>query len=338
MPLERIQSYLVLPSKNQDDQPEVSGIEISPTDGVYPMLFRVYERAPIECDIDIVFRPDANGQQNNESRDLLVEFVRDPSVDKGRLVASHLQSVTTHRSGSGLLFIMKGSVGPDHHLVISRFPADQGVIAQGTAQGLSVEFLDQVFMKSAKAYKSAIYVSDSLQGGFWEGQAIDRQITGSREISDYWIIDFLASALRTTGPAGTKRLAVALRKATRSVEELGIRQELIAFATLLHGQDGNLRSVNQLAATFGISDDARTALETGFPRPDLMNEIFQFDSEEFQRHAPYRSVELDNGALLIAEEVNFGEVFRQQELDGGQRRVRYVTEGRVVDERLRKLK
>jgi len=111
-----------------------------------------------------------------------------------------MQSVTTNRSGIGLMFLMKGTVGPRHQLVITRFPADQGVIAEGTAQVLTIEFLDRVFMKSAKAYKSAIYVYDSAEVGFWEGRAVDRQITGSREASDYWIFDFLESALRTAGP------------------------------------------------------------------------------------------------------------------------------------------
>lgn len=69
-----------------------------------------------------------------------------------------------------------------------------------------------------------------------------------------------------------------------------------------------------------------------------MDEVFQFDTEEFQLHAPYRHVELDNGAVLIAEEVNFGDVFQRQELNDAERRVRFVTEGRVVDEKLRKLK
>lgn len=223
MPIERIYSYLVLPTKNEEEQPVVSGVEISPADGVHSLLVSVFERAHAECDIEIVFRPDADGQQNNEIRDLFVEFTRHPSVANGRSLASHLQSVTTHRSGIGLMFLMKGTEGHNHQLVISRFPADQGVLARGTAQGLSVEFLQQVFMKSAKAYKSAIYVSDSLVGGFWDGRAVDRQITGSREISDYWIIDFLASALRTTGPAGTKRMAIALREATRAAEGLGTR-------------------------------------------------------------------------------------------------------------------
>jgi hypothetical protein len=88
----------------------------------------------------------------------------------------------------------------------------------------------------------------------------------------------------------------------------------------------------------GLSEPARGALEESFPRVDLMDEVFQFDREEFQRHAPYRAVELDNGGLLIAEDARFSEVFHEQVVNQAEGRVRYVTEGRVVDESLRKKK
>jgi hypothetical protein len=42
--------------------------------------------------------------------------------------------------------------------------------------------------------------------------------------------------------------------------------------------------------------------------------------------------------VLIAEDARFGDVFQRQMLDEAQNRVRYVTEGRVVDESLRKTK
>jgi hypothetical protein len=67
-----------------------------------------------------------------------------------------------------------------------------------------------------------------------------------------------------------------------------------------------------------------------------MEEVFEFDRAEFERHAPYRAVELDNGGMLIAEDARFGEVFREEVLNVAESRVRYVTEGRVVDERLRR--
>ncbi len=335
MPIEVIHSFLVHPAKHAEESPEISGTQIPRHGRLYEMLTEVFTRAPKECNIEIVFRPDVEGRQKNECRDLLVAYVEKPGIDNGRAVAAKLQNVTTHRSGLGLLFLTKGMVDTDHVLVISRFPADQGIIAQESARDLSVQFIERVFMKSAKAYKSAFYVSDSLGGGFWDGKAIDRQISGPRELSDYWIREFLFSELRTTGAAGTKRLAVALREAIRSASELGVRQELISCVGVLRGRHGQQISTRQVVEQLGLSQEAILTLEHAFARSDLMNEFFQFDRTEFEKHAPYRAVELDSGGLLIAEDSRFEEIFERQDLNVSDGRVRYMTEGRIIDERLR---
>jgi hypothetical protein len=228
------------------------------------MLTRLFELADEECDVEIVFRPGEGGRQQNECRDLMVAYAADPSIQAGRLLAGRLQAVSTHRSGLGLLFLMKGEENGKHRLVVSRFPADQGVIAHENAQRLSVEFVERVFMKNSKAYKSALYESESLERGFWDGHAVDRQISGSRELSDYWIREFLASELRTTGPAGTRRLAIAIRDGIRSVQELGVRQELIAAVSLLRGQPGRRRSAREIVEQLGLSQPAVQAVEAGF--------------------------------------------------------------------------
>ena len=45
-------------------------------------------------------------------------------------------------------------------------------------------------MKSKTSYKAVLYRHSSLQGGFWSGRAIDRQLnTLSGEPSNYWIND-----------------------------------------------------------------------------------------------------------------------------------------------------
>lgn len=282
MQIERIHSYLVHPAKNADAQPEISGTQIPRRGSLYAMLNGVFNKAHKECDVDIVFRPDKDGQQQNECRNLVITYAQDPRIDNGRQLAKRLQSVSTNRSGLGLLFLIKGKVDRNHQLVISRFPADQGVVAQEQVQKLSVEFIERVFMKNTKAYKSALYSSDSFKRGFWDGRAVDHQISGYRELSDYWIREFLASELRTTGPAGTKRLAVALCSAIKSVGELGIRQELISAVSLLRNRHGQRQSARQLVEQIGLSPPAATALEDAFPRIELMDEIFQFDRDEFQ--------------------------------------------------------
>lgn len=338
MPLQRIHSFLVHPAKHADEQPAIRGTNIPRRGPFFEMLNGVFARAPEECDIDIVFKNNDGGQQQNDCRDLLIAYVQDPTLANGRAIASRLQSVTTHRSGLGLMFLMHGQEGDTHTLVAARFPADQGVIAHESPREFSLEFVERVFMKNSKSYKSVVYSSDSLERGFWDGRAVDRQASGPRELSDYWIQEFLLSELRTTGPAGTKRLAVALRTAITESQELGVRQDLISAAGLLRNQHGRRRSARQLIEQIGLSPEATAALESAFPRHDLLDETFEFDAQEFLRQAPYRAVELDNGGLMIAEDNRFAEVFRRDDNALPDGRARYVTEGRVVDERLRKQK
>lgn len=338
MPLTHAHSYLVHPAKGVDPQPPISGTAVPATGALRRMLTDLFERAPGECTIPIVFAPDENGDQNNPCRDDIEAYARQPRVDLGRTVAERLQAVTTHRSGLGLLFLLRGSHAPGREsFIVSRFPADEGVVAQENAGNLSVEFIERVFMKNSKAYKSVHFRTADLRAGFREGTAIDKQLSGPRDLSDYWITDFLRSELRTTGPAGTRRLAEALRSAVKSAPSSGLKQELVSAAHLMRGQDGATRSARAIIRRLGLSDQATEAIESAFPRRDLIDEAFRFDREEFERHATYRTVELDNGALLTAEDSRFSDIFQVERLVA-ENRARYSTEGEVVDQRLRKTK
>ncbi len=334
--IEAIHSFLVHPAKHQEEQPEISRSIIEATGQLYSMLQAVFERAPEECDIDIVFCSNKSGEQQNDCRECLVAYAQNPTLSNGHALAIRLQRVTTHRSGMGLLFLMKGNLNGTHAIVVSRFPADQGILAEEHEEDLTVEFIERIFMKNAKAYKSAIYTSDSLEVGFWVGKAVDRQISGPRELSDYWIREFLSSELSTTSAAGTKRLALALRNAVKMTQNLDIRRELVSVATLLRGHDGRTSSARGFIERLGLTEPAVTALESAYIRPDLMDETFRFDSEEFDKHAHYRAVELDSGAMLVAEDADFDRVFSSEILSTAEKRIRYTTEGKIVDERLRR--
>lgn len=338
MPLEIAHSFLVHPSRGVEEPPTISGAALPTRGRVFDMLQEIFAKAEQECNIDIVFRLDENGEQNNPSRDRLVAYLARPGVPEGRAVAEGLQSVTTHRSGLGLLFLLKGKVGRDHHLIAARFPADQGVLAEENADRLTVEFIEKVFLRDARAYKSALFTTDSLAHGFWDGRAVDRQISGPRELSQYWISDFLQAELRTTGPAGTKRLAVALRSAIQRTADVEIRRELMSVADLVRTRHGRNVSAARIVRNLGMSEPAASLLRAAFPSPELMDETFRFDRDEFDRHVAFRVVELDNGGVLIAEAARFGEVFKREPLRVAEDRVRYTTEGKVVDDRLRKNK
>lgn len=336
MPIESLHCYLVHPSKGEEEQPEIRGASVPLRGKLFQMLNRMYEEAETECDIEIVFRPSLDGSQANPCRDLLLDYLRDPSMEPGTAIAGRLQRVTTHRSGLGLLFLAAGQVEPSHRLLLARFPADQGIIAHEREHRIDVEFLERVFMKSAKAYKSAVYSTRSVDAGFWDGRAADRQINAAREISLYWIHEFLDSELRTTAAAGTKRLAVALREAIRQAPDASVRGELLSAAQLVRGKAGQTISPQSMAEDFSLSPSTVEQLMGSMPRPELFEERFRFDREEFERHVTYRLVELDNGAILMAASTSFDSVFEQVPLAPEKGLVRYATEGRVVDEQLRK--
>jgi hypothetical protein len=337
MPIERVHSFLVHPGKHIDPPPPISGTSV-PRGKLFSMLEALFEKSTDDCDTDIVFRPDEHGQQQNEARELLVNYVRQPSIRTGRAMASRLQEMSTKRSGLGLFFLLGAKVGRAHAVMLSRFPADEGIVAKENADDLDVEFIERIFMKNAKTYKCAVYSSESLDRGFWDGRAVDRQVTGVAELSHYWIRDFLASELRTTSAAGTRRLAQALKSAIDSAPTEEVRQELVAATTVLRGQHTHRGSASYFVNRLRLSDPAKDALRAAFPRPELMEDSFEFDRAEFDKNIAFRAVELDNGGMMVAEAARFDQIFRPQPLDGANGATRYTTEGLVVGDRLRKKK
>jgi hypothetical protein len=234
-----------------------------------------------------------------------------------------------------LLFLIAGKEGKDHKIVISRFPTDNAVYVDENPRALTVEFLERVFMKNKVSYKAVAYRDVSLRAGFWTGRAIDKQLNSpAGEQSNYWILDFSASELTVTAAAGTRRLAKALRNAAKK-SDLDVKQEIIAAATLAGGLAGHRLSINDFGERFGLSQAARAAIADELKTPRLAQERFEFDFGEFRTLVAFRSVELSNGGTLTAPSSDFDDVFHKEIVDEEQRQVRFSTEGRVVNEKLK---
>ena len=338
MAITHIHTYLVHPGKGEPNVPRIRGTTV-PLDGgnkLFTLLDSIYSRSDVECDIDISFNPNADGRQQNPCRDLLTDYLAGPTLSLGRRIAKRLRGMTDRRSGLGLLFLIAGKEGRKHKFVISRFPTDTAILADEDAQNLTVQFLERVFMKSASSYKAVVCEDSSLQADFWTGRAVDRQITSRvMELSEYWIFDFLASNFRVTAAAGTRRLGAALRNAAKK-SDLSVKREIVAAVTLAGSLRGRNISIREFEEQFDLSDDAKEAINSELRSPDLAQEKFRFDFEEFNEQVGYRSLELDNGALMMAQSVEFNEVFHQEILDEDAHEVRISTTGKVVSERLRK--
>lgn len=334
-----IHSFLVHPGKNKLNVPEPSGTHVPKAAGkLYSMLSGIYENSATECKIDISFNPDVNGQQKNERRASLLNYLATPGMKSGKVIAAGLQAVTTGKSGDGLLFLMagKGNANRDR-IVVSRFPADTGIMAELGAKGLDVQFVERIFMKNATAYKAVMYEGTSRDTHFWAGKAVDKQLNSTQTaLSDYWIKDFLQSDFKTTGVQGSRRLAVAFRQASKAVESLEVKSELVSAASLLKKYSGKTTSPEAIAEEFGLSEAAVRAIKKELPAPHLYSESFKFDYSEFQALAAYRTDGLDNGALLTAPADEFDNIFAQKGVRRSDGVRKYATEGKLISQTLRK--
>lgn len=335
MTIQHIHTFLVRPGKAGHEKTDINGTAVPLSGGMFDLLGGIYNRSDEECDIHINFRCAPDGKQHNDCRALVTGHLRERTLDTARLLAERLRDTTDGRSGLGLLFLIAGTERAGQKIVISRFPTDSAIFVDDNPTKFTVAFLERVFMKNKTSYKAVAYQDTSLRSGFWAGRAIDKQINGrGDQLSDYWITDFLLSEFATTPAAGSRRLAKALRDAVNKVP-VDVKEELIAATRLASGLAGNSISINSFAERFNLSLEARGALVSGLKSPRTAQEQFMLDIGEFRNYIAYRSVELDNGALLTAETAEFEEIFAKKYIDETREMVEYSTQGKIVNEKLK---
>lgn len=341
MNITRIFSFLVHPAKAlaDEDRPPIGGARIPKTGKLFRMLKAMFDRSNSDCIIDVAFNLAADGSQDNPCRTEVMAAASTARIAAARVLATRLQSITTHRSGLGLLFIIIAKDGSRRKIHISRFPADMGILAEERKNTLRVEFLERVFMRHALAYKAVVYEGKPVGGDFWDGKAVDRQIN-SRDsaISHYWIREFLVSDFKTTPKLGTRRLAISMRKALANSDSLEVKDQIIAAAKLARSLNGKSISIDNFADRFQLAPDAKDAILREVENPALRFDHFQFSFLEFNKNLPYRSIDLDNGATLTAATPDFDDCFKKREIEDSADTYEFSTTGKVVKEKLRKTK
>jgi hypothetical protein len=139
--IDSIHSFLIHPGKGAENPHDINGASVPKSGKLFEMLRPVFDGAAEDCPHKIAFNSQ-EGQQKNDCRDALISYIKNCDLNHGRDIAKRLQAVTTRRSGLGLLFLMTGEKNGETKIVVSRFPADSGILAEEKGKGLSVEFLE----------------------------------------------------------------------------------------------------------------------------------------------------------------------------------------------------
>jgi len=307
MDIVKIQSYLVEPGKGMKNPPPIFGLEIPKSGGLFDLLVKIYDKAESECNINIAFNMDKDGTQNNEVHSMFVDFSKEPENFKGQPIAERLCRVTTGRSGLGLLFLMLARQDQNIKLVVSRFPAERGILAETDNLMLRLELIERIFMKNPKYYKAALQ-------------------------------SFLNSNYKTTSKEGSRQFANAVLRASQTAKDLSTKQKLASLATLVSGLDGKTVSINDIIKKYTLSPEVEYELLKNLPYPEYADTKFTFDSGEFTSNAPYSCVELDNEAMMIAPSNTFDDVFVRElieQINQTKDLYRFSTKGQIQREQLR---
>ncbi|WRH77183.1 MAG: hypothetical protein RSE16_06900 [Sphingobium sp.] len=336
MPITKAFAFLIPPGKGSGSVSAISSKEIAiGTNKLSVMLSDIFVDDPGPHDFAITFNHAPNGTQVNECRNLVLAFQTGPSVKTGLPIARRLQSVTDKRSGTGLFFLIVGNKGMKQRVVMSRFPTDQAIRADTSSGSLDVEFLEEVFIKRLSSYKAALFEHPSPASGFWTGTATDRQAGQSGEhISEYWLKEFLNADFSETPEQGTGRLATALKDALKTNPSASVKSEIAHASSLASAVfRGKVMSIADFCKHFGFSNAAQDAVKAALKKPSLFGKKFTFDAARFKTVAPYRTVEMNTGAILTAPNDQFENIFQQTSTDG---MVEYKTRGKISDQRLAK--
>lgn len=306
---------------------EIRSFEIINSDQMWAKLEDVIKNIDKTCEIDMKFISDGS-KQKNETRDEIINLMKEGTLEKGIPLIERLSKNTDKSCKIGLVFIVLGKNNKKDFILIARYPSEEGIVLKQTNQ---VEIVKDVFLKNSHRYKLAFFEDESLQGGFWKGKAVDKQIndsSNSKLISDYWIKDFLSCELELTETQGNKLLGKALRKVLNDEStpetDKDIINSIASSAKLLNGKS---KSINSFLRNLSISDENRNRIISALPSKAIAEQVFKFNSEIITGEYNLKALYLNNGGIVMAPTDSFDKVFTTETVDEETGEVSITTEG-----------
>lgn len=108
----------------------------------------------------------------------------------------------------------------------------------------------------------------------------------------------------------------------------------MALAAVLPNREGQFASLRQICDDMSISSGAKNTLRGCLENHSLFEEPFEFCGEEYSKQIVFKSLHLDNGAVLTALNTSFDRCFVAEPID--EQIVRYTTQGKVDDIRVKR--
>jgi len=268
------------------------GIETIPKDFFIPLFAKQPDKYPI----DIVFKPEG-GVQQNSVRSLIRKIVfEDPDEKQSvtRELAILLAKASDKRSPTGLFIIMTGSIGDLSRILLWKFPADETLQAIVSSIGISIQLLQDAFSRKSTYFKAAMFEGSPAEDSFWKGKIEDKQAKHRiKEVSEFWILNFLNAAPALTDARGTKILSKGFRETIKKIDSVEKKSGLIDAVNVIKSQSGNNISIRECANRY-MAEDVRDIFIKCAGGKAIADAIFKIDRDVLSKELKIKSVTLDN--------------------------------------------
>lgn len=334
MNIEKIFCYFTPAEKGNEDDEYVSNsitsIELLNTDPVFQTLQKIYSTIKKDADLNIIFNS-TGPEQNNEVRNQLINILTERNKESGFELALRLSKMTDKKSKCGLFFIIIGKNEETKNIVLIRFPAEEAMILNKTETKVEIQELKEVFLKNSHRYKLAFFEGNTIKGSLWNGLAIDKQINDSytdmREISKYWINDFLDCQLVITSRKGSTMFAKSLRTILNSTDDEQLKDDIIATSMAAKTINDKNTSISSFINSLSIKQSSKDTIIKTLGNRAIAETVFKFNVEDFSKIFNLKVRYLDSGAIIMAPADEFDKDFSPELIDSTKNKYRYTTEG-----------
>ena len=230
------------------------------------------------------------------------------------------------------LFVVAASGEADQRsLTMWTFPKEEAFQFRGAAERPSIELLSDIFSRTSRLRKAALFEGKNRKTDFIGGKVFDFQTSSqSREVADFWIVRFLHGVLAVHGPTGTRHLARCLREAYEKTEGLDAKEQIYSAVIAVRQSRRPRWSLREFANQY-LTGAAREAFVRAAPNQETLDSSFDFDRKTFDDTLNFRIFGLNTGVFVSSP---LGEVGKSVTLSGTTEKV-LRCEGTVVEEHLR---
>lgn len=326
----------VPPLKTEDDPvSKVTSKLLEHGNEAFQYFINIFDKSIDNCKIQIKFKSD--DEQTNPVRKKILDLLNSDSIEEKRKFADELShrlaKLTDHRNGTGLFVIIVGKKATSTRLIFNRFKEDEVVFSNIEGDTLVVKLLQQAFSKKSRYYKLAVYEDILSDRSFWQGFAIDKQITAnsSRDISDYWIKEFLDSEPAINTIQGTRSFSKLMRNVLKKVESIEEQEQVISGILALKHRPDDFISVETFCDTY-LSPDLKVFVRNELKDEYTFRSNFQIHEETYITELGSKVTGLENGIIVSAPTFLYDEYVEEEELENGQ--VKLTVKGKIKNKKI----